>query len=483
MKNFVMPFCDSYKCAKMHQFPFESSTIRTFNPLELVFSDVWGPAPISSSQGYKYFVNFINFHTRYTWIYPLREKSEVISVFKLFKTAAELLFDRKLKCFQSDWGGEFRPIASFLATHGIVFRHPCTYTHQQNGLPERKYRHVVETGLALLSYAKMPLSFWWEAFDTATYLINRLPTPTLKHKCPFECVHHHKPNFKFLKVFGSSCFPYLRFYNKHKFEFHSSKCVFIGYSRDHKGYQCLHPSRRIYVSRHVQFNKFKFPFCNLFSPNLNSAVSSSSAQLPLDFTPCVSISKSAANLYTPYNYASSPAPLECSSLAPTEPNIATHSAPTEPNIATHPAPIHSATINMHPMLTRSKCGISKPKSFSAVSSCSNTAEEPKNVKCALLDKNWAAAMKAEFDAVQANKTWSLVPYQSSMNVVGNKWVFRVKYIQDGSLQKYKARLVAKGFHQTPGLDFLETFWSGCQSIYYKSCLGPSCQLSFGYPID
>jgi hypothetical protein len=52
----------------------------------------------------------------------------------------------------------------------------CPHTHQQNGSAERKHRHIVEIGLTLLAHAAMPLKFWDEAFTTATYLINRLPT-------------------------------------------------------------------------------------------------------------------------------------------------------------------------------------------------------------------------------------------------------------------------------------------------------------------
>ena len=66
-------------------------------------------------------------------------------------------------------------------------------------------------------------------------------------------------------------------------------------------------------------------------------------------------------------------------------------------------------------------------------------------------------MTLEFDALCSNDTWVLVPPQEKQNVVGCKWVFRVKYNPDGSLDRYKARLVAKGFHQRPGHDFTETF--------------------------
>lgn len=67
-----------------------------------------------------------------------------------------------------------------------------------------------------------------------------------------------------------------------------------------------------------------------------------------------------------------------------------------------------------------------------------------------------AAMTLQFDALQQNGTWSLVPHCPHMNVVGCKWLYRIKYQADGSIERYKARLVAKGFHQQ-AVDFSKTF--------------------------
>lgn len=66
-------------------------------------------------------------------------------------------------------------------------------------------------------------------------------------------------------------------------------------------------------------------------------------------------------------------------------------------------------------------------------------------------------MEAEYNALLRNKTWHLVPRQQAQNIVGCKWVYRIKYNPDGSLKQHKARLVAKGFHQRPGIDYSETF--------------------------
>lgn len=66
-------------------------------------------------------------------------------------------------------------------------------------------------------------------------------------------------------------------------------------------------------------------------------------------------------------------------------------------------------------------------------------------------------MTEEFNALLKNQTWSLVSAIDSQNVVGCKWVFKIKRKSDGSIERCKARLVTKGFHQQPGLDYNETF--------------------------
>ena len=66
-------------------------------------------------------------------------------------------------------------------------------------------------------------------------------------------------------------------------------------------------------------------------------------------------------------------------------------------------------------------------------------------------------MDAEFEALQRPQTWSLVPAPPQVNLVGSKWVFKLKLNSDGSISRYKARLVAKGFHQQARIDYHETF--------------------------
>jgi hypothetical protein len=87
----------------------------------------------------------------------------------------------------------------------------------------------------------------------------------------------------------------------------------------------------------------------------------------------------------------------------------------------------------------------------------STESEPTSFTQAVKCEKWRAAMENEFNALIDNRTWTLVPPKSSMNIIRSKWVFKIKRKADGSVERYKARLVAKGFHQQPSVDFSETY--------------------------
>jgi histone deacetylase 1/2 len=81
----------------------------------------------------------------------------------------------------------------------------------------------------------MPLKFWDEAFLAATCLINRTLSKVLNYVTPLEWLFNQTPDYTSLRVFGCACYPNLRPYNRHKLEFRSQQCVFLGYNNLHKG--------------------------------------------------------------------------------------------------------------------------------------------------------------------------------------------------------------------------------------------------------
>lgn len=112
----------------------------------------------------------------------------------------------------------------------------------------------------------------------------------------------------------------------------------------------------------------------------------------------------------------------------------------------------------HPMNTRGKVGIFKPKVYST--QCKEyqlNKEEHNNVSEALLSKNWRGAMEDEYKVLMRNGTWKLVPPLANQKVIRNKWVLRTKKDIERKVMKYKARLVERGLLQTPSVDIYETF--------------------------
>jgi len=255
--------CQSCSLGKSSCLSLGPTGHKTSAPLELIFSDVWGPAPLFSSDGYRYFVIFVDAYTKYVWYYPHVAKSDVYSVFHQFQTLVESQFSLKIKFVQTDWGGEYQKLSIFFQTIGIHHRLICPHTHEQNGTVERRHRHIVEIGLTLLGQCKAPFQFWNYAFETSVYLINRIPTPILANRSPFDCLFQRSLDYYFFRTFECLFFSFLRPYNNHKLDFRSSPCVFFGYSSSHLGYRCLDiASHRIYISRHVRFHEHVFPFDN-----------------------------------------------------------------------------------------------------------------------------------------------------------------------------------------------------------------------------
>uniref|UniRef100_A0A803PHM7 Retrovirus-related Pol polyprotein from transposon TNT 1-94-like beta-barrel domain-containing protein n=1 Tax=Cannabis sativa TaxID=3483 RepID=A0A803PHM7_CANSA len=114
------------------------------------------------------------------------------------------------------------------------------------------------------------------------------------------------------------------------------------------------------------------------------------------------------------------------------------------------APTVAPLAPTHPMMTRAKSGIFKPKTYIGKTAIMNKLELPSSLAEALAHAGWNKAVGEEVYALKKNNTWVLVPKLPTMNIVRNKWVYRIKLNFDGSVERLKARLVAKDFSQRPG---------------------------------
>nr|GEU97106.1 ribonuclease H-like domain-containing protein [Tanacetum cinerariifolium] len=126
-----------------------------------------------------------------------------------------------------------------------------------------------------------------------------------------------------------------------------------------------------------------------------------------------------------------------------------------------PALIQNPSVNpnpdsVHPIVTRFRVETNRPTKRLNLH-VSSISPLPKSYCDAFNDPNWQNAMHDEYTALIKNKTWTLVPRPSDTNIVRCMWLFRHKYLADGTLSRYKARLVANGSTQLEGVDVDETF--------------------------
>ncbi|KAG8475942.1 hypothetical protein CXB51_032958 [Gossypium anomalum] len=445
-KSHLDNVCVACQQGKSHKLPFSRSNTEYVDLFELVVSDLWGLAAVPC-EGNLYYVSFIDMTSRFTWVYLISRKSQAVECFGLFQKMVLTQFGKCIKKFQSDWGGEFCAFSSILASQGILHRVSCPYTSEQNGVAERKHRHIVETGLTLLAQAHLPMQYWGYAFCSAVHLINRLPTHVLKGRFSYQSLFGREPTYDHLRVFGCCCFPYLRPFVNHKLEFRSQPSTFLGYSAHHKGYFCLTPDGKIIISRHVVFDERRFLFPPASSTDVQPSLSTtSSVPIVRSFVakdtrvcppPDTEVSLDGPNgEFDPHDSSAMRSDSQ-QSIGDFFINSETVDRETDVNpTASSPEHVPVSAVptisitNTHSMVTRSKAGVFKPK---------------------------RAAVQAEFDALIANSTWELCPLPPGRKAIGCKWLFKIKKNPNGTISRRKARLVAKGCSQVPGCDFKETF--------------------------
>lgn len=157
-------------------------------------------------------------------------------------------FHITVKTIRSDNGAEFH-CPSFYEPLGIVHQTSCVETPQENSVVERKHKHIMNVTCSLLFHSSIPNIYWCYAVKHVFHLINRLPTPVLRHKSPFEALHHKPPTLIDLKAFCCLCFSATLTQGRTKLDPKATKCAFLGFKPGTKGYITVHIS----ISRNVVF--------------------------------------------------------------------------------------------------------------------------------------------------------------------------------------------------------------------------------------
>jgi transposase InsO family protein len=171
--------------------------------------------------------------SRFTWVFLMRNKSETQTLLRQFFHYVHTQFNTKVQKLRSDNGAEFLSLKIFFLEEGVLFQHSCVYTPQQNGVVERKHRHILKTARALHFQSHLPITFWGECILSAVHIINRLSTLLLHKKTPFEILYNKLPDYSRMRVFG--CVAFATIVNpSSKFSPRATKCIFLGYPMGQK---------------------------------------------------------------------------------------------------------------------------------------------------------------------------------------------------------------------------------------------------------
>ncbi|KAG7597976.1 Retrotransposon Copia-like N-terminal [Arabidopsis suecica] len=444
--------CSICPLAKQKHLPYISHNNMSENAFDLLHIDIWGPFSVPTTEGYRYFLTIVDDNSRVTWIYLLKTKSEVLKVFPDFLKMIETQYKAVVKGVRSDNAPELQ-FTELYRSKGIQSYHSCPETPEQNSVVERKHQHILNVARSLMFQAHLPLEHWGDCVLTAVFLINRLPTPLLKNKSPFQVLTNKKPEYKGLRVLGCLCYSSTSSKTRHKFQPRAKACLFLGYPAGYKGYKLLDlETHTIHISRNVVFHEDIFPFATGMStpPDFFSILDSALVNgQTIDSTNSTEVEDSSRIVDNA---------IDVSATNANDSQVLDKGK----RISKPPAYLHDYFVNMtatdipHPLAAYMSYE-RLTDDYKAYICAVTQFAEPSSFHQAKKFDEWVKAMNEELIALESTHTWSIVSLPQNKRPIGCKWVYKTKLNADGSLERYKARLVAKGYTQQEGVDFVDTF--------------------------
>jgi hypothetical protein len=378
-------------------------------------------------------------------------RQNIINLIKMIKTQ----YNHDVKIIRSDNGPEFL-MNEFYSSNGIIHQTSCVESPQQNGRVERKHQHILNIARALLFQSFLPKHFWSYAVLHATYIMNRVPTPVLNNKSPYELLFDVLLDLNELKVFRSLAYASTLSVHRTKLSPRGRKCIFLGYKQGVKGSILFDlVTKEIFLSRNVTYHDHILPYSTT-TPITQWKYHTSHN------TDTLTISSKDPPLSSDNTHISHPDSSSDTSNPDTNPDLLTQlttpSHDTHPELLTPPSPPttespisrpsrvkhkptylsdyvcstpnsianHSSSGTFYPIDSyHSFDHLSDSHSVYTLSLTQHT--EPYTYAKACKSEHWVKAMNSELDALAKTGTWKIVDLPPNVKPIGSKWVYKIKH--------------------------------------------------------
>ncbi|KAI3797931.1 hypothetical protein L1987_33196 [Smallanthus sonchifolius] len=486
-----MEHCHSCSKGKQHKSSHKPKTTNSIDsPLQLLHMDLFGPVSVMSHGRKSYWLVVTNDFSRFSWVFFLAKKDETPETLKIHLLQIENFFNLSVKTIRSDHGTKFKNVIldSFCESKGISRQFSAPRTPQQNGVAERGNCTLIEAARTMIVDSKLPVTFWAEAVNTASFVQNRVLITKSCNKTPYEIMYKCKPVIDFFRKFGCVCTMLNTSDQLNKFEAKADECYFVGYSSNQRAFRVYNKRRRIVPesidinwhesnntntgdgpdwlldvdSLFKSFNLLVFPDISISAYPLMSmnnlgtsiASSSSSSSQHVDAPPTI------ANVESTQDSSNSVAtiPIVEEPVIPDNNIINLENNMEEdiiPQLRVHKD--HPTENIIGPLNVGVRTRSATEEINDGLFTCFISQVEPKNIKAALLENSWVEAMQEKLQQFNKLHVWNLVDLPKNKVPISTHWVFRNKKDEGGIVVRHKARLVVQGFYQEEGIDFEEVF--------------------------